>query len=150
EDLAHGADDAGVGLLDDGEEQVFLGGEVVVDHADVRAGAARDGAQRGRVDAALEELVARGAHDALPDVRAWPGHQPSFFLKRSDVSSTSTPRMTASARTSGASSAKPAPLRTTPRMTRRKWVSGRPVDRTCAKRGMAANGNMNPDSRMLG
>jgi hypothetical protein len=58
--------------------------------------------------------------------------------------------MIASAAMSPVRSLRWAPFRVMPRMMRRKWVSGSAVDSTCAGRGMASNGNMNPDSRMLG
>ena len=57
-----------VHVLDDGEEQIVLGLEVVVDHADARAGVVGDAAQRGAVDALAQEALARGFDDAVRDV----------------------------------------------------------------------------------
>ena len=55
-----------------------------------------------------------------------------------------------SASTSRCMSAKPFPFRVMPRTMRRKWVSGNASLIYCAQSGMPRNGNMKPDSRILG
>ena len=79
-----------------------------------------------------QKALARCVEDARRDVAAGPCHQPSFFLKRSAASVTSTARMPASQTSSAATSPKPAPLSVMPRTMRRKCVSGSACASHCA------------------
>src|SRR5262249_12874061 len=139
-----------VDLLDDRQEQVVLGREVIDDHADAGAGVARDLAQRRPLDPVGQEPAARRLDDARLDVAARARHQISFFRKRSDDSATSTARITAIQRNSTRTSTKPLAFSTTPRTMRRKWVRGSACASARAGSGMASNGNMKPLSRMFG
>lgn len=57
---------------------------------------------------------------------------------------------TSSGQMLGHSSTQPLPLSRMPRVSRWKYVIGSTSPITCAHFGMPANGNMKPDSRMLG
>ena len=68
-----------VEILDDGEEQVVLRGEVVVDHADARARVVGDAPERSAVHPLVQKALARGVEHAPANVTARSRHQPSFF-----------------------------------------------------------------------
>jgi hypothetical protein len=64
-----------VHVLHHGQEQIVLGREIVVDHADARARVARDAAQRRGIDSGGRETFARCFDDAGADVGSGSRHR---------------------------------------------------------------------------